>query len=678
MTRKSLERLLRPKSVAIIGGGAWCRNVIKTCHTIGFDGAIWPVHPSKSTVEGLKAYASIEDLPDAPDASFIGVNRNASIDVLTSLSQRGAGGAVCFASGFAEATAELEDGADLQARLLNAAADMPFLGPNCYGFLNYLDGCALWPDQHGGQRVQSGVAIITQSSNIAINLTMQNRAVPLASVVTAGNQAQVDLCEIGMALLKDPRVTCLGLHIEGINNIRSLEKLSNLSRELKKPICILKVGKSDQAQLASVSHTASLAGSHTGASALINRLGCAQVDDLSTFLEVLKIWHVAGPLTSHKIASASCSGGEASLMADLGSAFGLRFPDLTGTQASRMRTTLGPKVALANPLDYHTYIWPDKNLMQQTFDALFDTDIAIGLVVLDFPRADRCDISDWECALEAIIACRKNAHTPIGIVGSLPDTMPEAMAQQLIRANVIPFNGMDTALRAIALARIDEPSPIPILAPQTPENVATISEAEAKTALAKFGLRIPQSLKGSSIKDFQKADGSLQKPWVLKGLGLAHKSENGAVRVGLTNFAEVINAQKTMNCDEYLLEEMIENPITELLIAVTLDPAHGYVLTLGAGGTLTELLQDTTSLILPVTEADVTKALNNLRCAPILDGYRGAQAIDCKALWQAIDTVQNYVIAHRGQVQEVEINPLICTSTQAIAVDALIVQGDAQ
>lgn len=678
MTRKSLERLLRPKSVAVIGGGDWCRNVIKTCHTIGFDGAIWPVHPTKSSLDGHKAYASIEDLPDAPDASFIGVNRNASIDVLTSLSERDAGGAVCFASGFAEATAELEDGADLQSRLLNAAADMPFLGPNCYGFLNYLDGCALWPDQHGGQRVQSGVAIITQSSNIAINLTMQNRAVPLAYVVTGGNQAQVDLCEIGMALLQDPRVTCLGLHIEGIHNIRALEELSNLSHEFKKPICILKVGKSDQAQLASVSHTASLAGSHTGASALINRLGCAQVDDLSTFLEVLKIWHVAGPLSSRKIASASCSGGEASLMADLSSDFGLSFAELTVAQDSRLRKTLGPKVALANPLDYHTYIWPDKNLMQQTFDALFDADIAIGLVVLDFPRADRCDITDWEFALEAIIACRKNARTPIGIVGSLPDTMPEAMAQRLISENVIPLNGMDTALRAIALARIDEPSPIPILAPQTPENVATISEAQAKTALAKFGLQIPQSLKGSSIKDFQQADGSLQKPWVLKGLGLAHKSENGAVRVGLTNFVEVIDAQKTMNSAGYLLEEMVENPIVELLIAVTLDSAHGYVLTLGAGGTLTELLQDTTSLILPVAEGDVTKALNNLRCAPILDGYRGSPAIDCKALWQAIDAVQNYVIAHQGQVQEVEINPLICTSTRAIAVDALIVQGDAQ
>ena len=131
-----LDRLLRPRSIAVIGGGAWCSNVITTCQNIGFKGDIWPVHPTKQKIEGHKAYAHIKDLPTAPDASFIGVNRHATIECLSSLSERRAGGAVCFASGFAEASAELADGADVQAALLQAAGDMPFLGPNCYGFLN--------------------------------------------------------------------------------------------------------------------------------------------------------------------------------------------------------------------------------------------------------------------------------------------------------------------------------------------------------------------------------------------------------------------------------------------------------------------------------------------------------------------------------------------------------------
>ncbi len=191
-----LSRLLRPSSIAVIGGGAWCANVIAECRKIGFAGPVWPVHPTKTEVAGLRAYPTIADLPEAPDATFIGVNRAASIDTLRALAARGAGGAVCFASGFREAAAETGDGAELEAELVAAAGPMRILGPNCYGFLNLLDGAALWPDQHGALRVERGVALITQSSNIAINLTMQTRGLPIAYAVTAGNQAQTGMAEI--------------------------------------------------------------------------------------------------------------------------------------------------------------------------------------------------------------------------------------------------------------------------------------------------------------------------------------------------------------------------------------------------------------------------------------------------------------------------------------------------
>jgi len=167
----------------------------------------------------IEKFNSLADLPGAPDAAFVGVNRNMTIAVVRELSAMGAGGAICFASGFLEALKEDANGAGLQDELLAGAGDMKIIGPNCYGFVNYLDGAALWPDQHGGERVSRGVALVTQSSNIAINLTMQRRGLPLAYVVTAGNQAQTDLSEIGIALLEDPRVSALGLHIEGIGNI---------------------------------------------------------------------------------------------------------------------------------------------------------------------------------------------------------------------------------------------------------------------------------------------------------------------------------------------------------------------------------------------------------------------------------------------------------------------------
>jgi len=385
---------LRPKIIAVIGGGAWCENVIKQARKFGFDGAIWPVHPSKPNIAELPAFPSIESLPATPDASFIGINSHTTIAAVKALAQAGAGGAVCFASGFQEAIDEVVEGADLQDQLLRVAGDMPIIGPNCYGFINALDGALLWPDQHGVTRTDSGVAIITQSSNIAINITMQRRALPLAYVVTAGNQAQIGLAEIGASLLQEPRVTALGLHIEGVGDIRALEALSLQAAILGKPVIALKVGTSDQARAATISHTASLAGSDAGARALLRRLGIPQIDSLPEFIEALKLLHITGPLSSNRLASMSCSGGEASLMADLALPCGVSFPPLSDTQHQNLRAALGPKVKLANPLDYHTYIWADTAAMIKAFSAMMEPRLGLGILVSDFPRADICDASD--------------------------------------------------------------------------------------------------------------------------------------------------------------------------------------------------------------------------------------------------------------------------------------------
>lgn len=196
-----LDRLLRPRSIAVIGGGVWCTNVVRECTKIGFGGPVWPVHPSRADIGGVATYPSVEALPETPDACFIGINRTAPVEVLRVLRAAGAGGAVCFAAGFSEARAELADGGALQDALRAAADGMPFLGPNCYGFVNALDGAALWLDRHGLIPRESGVAILTQSSNVALNLSMQARALPIAYIGTVGNDACVDLSLFGEALV---------------------------------------------------------------------------------------------------------------------------------------------------------------------------------------------------------------------------------------------------------------------------------------------------------------------------------------------------------------------------------------------------------------------------------------------------------------------------------------------
>ncbi|AXX96777.1 acetate--CoA ligase family protein [Profundibacter amoris] len=675
-----LKRLLRPKSIAVIGGGTWCENVIRQSGAFGFEGDIWPVHPGRAKIAGLPTYPDIEALPTAPDAAFIGINRHATIEAVATLSEKGAGGVVCFASGFLEAKAEDSSGANLQAQLLQAAGDMTVIGPNCYGFINALDGALLWPDQQGLQHLQSGVAIITQSSNIAINLTMQRRGLPLAYVVTAGNQAQTGLAEIGMEILRDDRVTALGLHIEGIGDIRALEALADTARMTGKSIVALKVGNSDQARAATVSHTASLAGSAAGASALLRRLGIAQVATLPELTEALKLLHVTGPLPSNHIASLSCSGGEASLMADLAGPCGIVFPALTDICNNALRKALGPMVSLANPLDYHTYIWGDVKAMTTTFGAIMQGDIALGIVVADFPRNDRCDPADWDCVIDAVIAAQKASGKPMAIAASLPENMSERVAIRLIENGIIPLCGLPEALTAARVGaecgQIHPAPPQPVLLPQTPNRYAPLNEAKAKAALAAYGVQVPHACRADSIQDLARALQGLAYPLVLKGEGLAHKSEAGAVVLGLANADQVLNAAKDMPTNSFLVEEMITGCLCELLVGVVLDPAHGYVLTLGAGGVLTELLRDTASLLIPASRADIKSALRGLRIYAQLNGYRGSPAADLPAVIDAVMAIQSYVIDNHGQAIEIEVNPLMCLADDAIAADALIRTGE--
>ena len=684
-----LSRLLRPRSVAVIGGGVWCENVVQQCRAIGFRGAIWPVHPTRAEIAGVPVFAGLAALPSAPDAVFIGVNRTLTVQLVAQLAEMGAGGATCFASGFREAQLESADGADLQEQLLLAAKDMPVIGPNCYGFINYLDGVALWPDQHGGLQVDCGVAIVTQSSNVAINLTMQSRALPLAYVVTVGNQAQTGLAQIGQALLDDPRVTVLGLYIEGVGDLRAFEALAVQARRMGKPIVALKTGRSPQARAGAVSHTASLAGSGAGAQALFARLGVAEVTGLDAFLETLKLLHVTGALPSRRIASLSCSGGEASLMADSALDLNLEFPPLTKAQKTALRTALGPMVALANPLDYHTYIWGDVAAMTATFSALLGDDLALSCIVVDFPRADRCDPAAWDCVVTAAVAAKKGTGVQTGgrlaLVSSLPETMPETVAQKLIARGIVPLCGIESALKAIEIAadigQMQAVPPQPLLLPepvQMPQELRhghILNEHSAKARLLAHGVPVPEGRFCASAKLAAQAAKTLGFPLVLKGMGHAHKSEAGAVHLNLRSSQAVAQAAADMDSNGYLLEQMVTGGVAEVLVAVLRDPAHGFVLTLGAGGVMTEILADVSTRLVPVTAQDVRAALAELRIYPVLCGYRGSLGVNIDALIQAVLGVQSFVLETAAFLEEVEINPLICTPDRAVAVDALITLG---
>ncbi|MFZ1469145.1 MAG: acetate--CoA ligase family protein [Paracoccaceae bacterium] len=657
-----LDRLLRPRHIAVLGAG-WALNVIEQCAKMGFHGPVWPVHPTKTEIGGLKAYASLADLPESPDATFIGVNRHATIEVVEELRRIGGGGAICFASGWQEAGEP-----ELQARLIQAAGEMPILGPNCYGVINYLDGALLWPDQHGGVPVKGGVALVSQSSNIVINLGMQARGLPIAYVACLGNAAVVGLAELTGALLDDPRVTAVGLYIEGIDDAPAFAALAEKARAMGKGVVAIKSGKTELSRTAAASHTASLAGGGAASSAFLARIGVAEVNSPAELIETLKIFHVHGPQIGTRICSLSCSGGEAGLVADLAAPFGIDFPPVPEATRARLFDTLGPIVFISNPLDYHTFIWGDGPKTVEVFSAMLQPYDA-GIYIIDAPRDDRCDPSSYQPAFDAIVAAQQATGKIAFPVASLPENFGEARVGAMMQQGVCTLLGLETALAAIKAAQTPPGDPGWRPAPALPpRDTRLLSEAEGKALLARAGIAIPRAVSGTTLAEVQAQAHDLTAPLALKGLGFAHKTEAGAVRLGLLT----LDGQAEMpGATGYLAEEMVTGAVAEILLGLGRDPVYGATLTLGMGGVTAELLADTITLILPASEAQIADALRRLRLWPLLDGYRGRPKADVAALAVLAARLAALMLAD-DSLEEIEINPVLVRAQGAVAVDALI------
>ncbi len=682
---RCLKRLLEPKTIAVIGGKE-AKAVIEQCMALGFPGEIWPVHPTKNQVCGYKAYPTIESLPGSPDAAFIGVNRACTIAIVEALSQRNAGGAICYASGFLEADGE---GAGLQRALIDAAGDMPVIGPNCYGFVNYASGVALWPDQHGGRRLASGetgVAIITQSSNIAINLTMQKRGLPVAYVLTAGNQAQTGLSKIASALLDAPSVTALGLHIEGFDNIAGFEAVAVKARALNKPIVALKIGRSEKARQATYTHTASMAGSDKAADVFLTRIGIARVQSIPSFLETLKLLHVAGPLDGAAISSMSCSGGEASLMADACMGRTVFFPPLTEAQKQPLREVLGEMVTVDNPLDYHTYIWAGKRRMTAAFTRMLSAGFDINCLILDFPRSDRCKADNWWIAVDALEAAAVETGARCAVIASLPENISEQQADDLMGRKIAPLCGIDEALDAIeAAAAIGrawaQPQPEPVLTITMAKSGTPLfpDEAEAKALLARHNISVPRGQKCSDPDRAGEIAKTIGFPVAIKMSGIGHKTEHNGVRLNICDEAGAVEGAASLmkpGKDVYI-EAMIGHSVFEVLVGIVRDEQFGLVMTIATGGTLVEIWADGQTLLLPVNAQEIEQALRKLKGAVFFDGFRGREKADLAAAVVEIEAIQKFAVAHGENLDELEINPLIvCAQGHgAMAADALLVFG---
>jgi acetate---CoA ligase (ADP-forming) len=686
MRRDLIQRLLAPRSIALVGG-VWADAVAAASRAIGYRGQLWRVHPSRSSSAETPYFRSIDELPGVPDATFIAAPNREVPAIAAALARREAGGFVCFAAGFSETATP--EGDALTARLRASAGELPFFGPNCYGFINFFERAALWPDQLVGQRREQGVALICQSGTIALDLLFNHRSLPIGYVITVGNQTCLALEDLIELLTDDARVTAFGLYIEGIRDVDRFARAAERARQARKPIALIKAGRTEMAARTARSHTGALAGADVAFDAYCREAGIARCETLATLCETLKLLHLGGPLHGRRVLVMGASGGDMAMTADVSRHLGLEFAPIPPAATDRLRQILGPQVQIANPFDFHTHLWFDRPGLRAVFGAAqqagFD---AVGFMV-DSPPADQADPTSYVAAIEEFIAADPLAACRRAVISSLPESMAASIRELCFAGGVVPLQGQREALEALDLAATlgetwARGKTVALRKPTRPAGTHAaqdagemLAEHEAKAALAGFGVPIPQR-RLVAPEQVVEAASAIGYPVVIKATGrtLQHKSDLGGVILNVRDAQQAAAAAQRLATlsDTLLVEQMVTDGVAEILIGITVDAQFGQLLVLGAGGTMTELLRDTVALLPPFTAEAIGAALARLGIARLLAGYRGGPAADVAALIEVALACTRYAEAQLEALLELDLNPVIVrpAGRGAIAVDALI------
>ena len=693
--KNNFERLIKPRHIAFVGG-VDAEIAIGEAKRAGFKGSIWPVNPRRKQLGGYKCFQTLEDLPSAPDAVYLAIPRDHALNAVKDLAKLGAGGIVCYTAGFGEADPKGQEAENLLAEY---AGDMALVGPNCYGIINYIDRVALWPFAHGGSCPGYGAAIITQSGMFSSDITMSQRSLPLSYMVSAGNQTVMGLADFIDILCEKPEVRAIGLHIEGLSNVSLFEKAALKALRLNKPVVALKTGTSKIGSTLTLSHTGSLSGSKELYEALFKRTGVISVNNPSQFLETLKYLCVSGCPKQENIIGFTCSGGGATMLADKAEDIGLKFPNFNKEKSDKLVGLLPEIATLSNPLDYTTPIWGQPEKTKPVFQEAMNQLLAqSAILVQDYPAKglDESLVYYRNDALAFAEAAADN-NLPAAICSTIPENFDRETRDLLVSLGVAPMQGIHEALNAISHAATWNKNRAHILEKKLDSvfevvaklnRLSVLDEYESKALLKKNGFDVPQ---GKLCLDKVKSDDleNLNFPVALKMVGskILHKTELNAVVLNIKSDLElgvavenmrssVSKKAKNVVSNRYLIEEMANTPIAELIVGIRSDSQFGLSLTIGSGGVLVDLIGDVSTVILPTHSGEIREAIKNLKVFKLLDGFRGKPKVKLEVVVDAIMKLVIFAEKNINLISEIEINPMFVYEDCVQMVDALIYAFD--
>lgn len=691
-TSSAIDRLLRPRSVAVIGASA---DLAKTSgrpvaylQKHGFTGRIYPVNPKAATIGCLDCYADVGALPEAPDVAIVLLGAERAQGVVRQLAQRGTGAAIILASGYAEAGPE---GQARQARLLEAAGPMRLLGPNTIGLVNLSDRIML--SASGAleiDRLASGsIAVVSQSGGILGSLLSRGaaRGIGFSKLVSTSNEVDLDMADFVDHLVDDEATRVIALYMEGIRDTAKFRAAALKAARAGKPLVVFKIGRSESGASAAASHTGALAGADRMYDALFREVGALRAQTFADLLDLPVALAAGRALRGRRVAILTSTGGAGTLVADSLGVAGFEAPPPDAATAQRLRELQGdaPSVLDRNPIDV-TLAGLQPALLRGAIGTLLASPgydavvVIVGSSALAMPDLMADAIHDCLPASDKPVLAYVSPHAPevaalLNQRGVPAFAAPEsctAALQALLHAGA----GVEAAGDPGAVVDLGE---LP---------AGALDEAEAKALFARFGVRGVREITVADREAAQRAAPSLGERVVLKILSrtITHKTEVGGVAVAvpvdqvgarLMRMRDEVRAHTGSAPERFLLQEMVSGG-TELILGLHRD-ALGTAVLLGMGGVTAELIDDTVLRMVPaggaLSRESALAMVRSLKTWPLLDGYRGRPKADVEALVEAIVAFSRMASRLGDRLEAAEINPLfVLAEGQGVrAADGVVV-----
>lgn len=691
-----ISKLLRPRAVAVVGaseksgfGGDTCRNILEnqadTSH-------VYPVNPKKETVFGKKCYPTLADLPEEIDLVILCTSQKTIVDFLKQAKAKGAGAAVVYASGYSEVgTAE---GKAFEKELVDAAKalDMVVMGPNCAGYINFGDDIFSFAFIGDYKGKKGNIGFVSQSGQFCIDM-MKSAEMKYSFAISAGNSAMMQMEDYLNFLIDDSNTKVIALYLEGVKNPHKFEACLQKAMEKKKPVVILKAGRSPKGQATAASHTGSMAGSDKTYDAVFEKFGVIRADDMQDLRSTASLLATLRVLPRKPAFSAMClSGGETAVSADTGFLHGIEYPDFSEATLKKLNDMLPDFATPRNPLDMTAALCYDADAFASGITTVMsDPSIEMGLVGLTI--SDKVTVSN-DIMFEGIRrAFEQIPDKPLAVMSFMEAARNKELVERFQNAGipVLPttkygFRALQHLQDFILHDTIKREARLAIPEAHS-ANTRALSEYESKKLLADNGVPVDLGYIAKTKAEVKEYAEKIGYPLVMKveSNGILHKSDVGGVMLNIKSLEQAEEAYDKIlaNAAQHapnakingiLMQKMLKAG-TEMIIGLNSDPQFGPMLLVGMGGVFVEVFKDAALYPVPLNHDEALHMLQALKSFKLLNGYRGNPPADIEALTDMMVKISDFAYRKKDTLKELDMNPLfVYPKGEGVAIaDALAI-----